>query len=105
MTAVAQELSQAVGISQACQTLGVPRSRLYPRQQASGSPRPTPAHALSTEERIAIRAVLNSERFMDRAPRQVYAALLDEGTYLCHWRSMYRILHDFVVRRKFWNTQ
>src|SRR5690554_4922298 len=39
-----------------------------------------------------VRAALNSERFLDRAPRQVYATLLDEGTYLCHWRTMYRIL-------------
>ena len=100
MTAIAQELSQRVGISQACQALGVPRNRLYPRQQKSASPRPTPAHAFSTEERATIRAVLNSERFMDRAPRQIYAALLDEGTYLCHWRSMYRILHDFSEVRE-----
>jgi transposase InsO family protein len=101
MTAIAQELSQVVGISQACQVLGVPRSRLYPRQQAAGSsPRATPAHAFSAEERIAIRAVMNSERFMDRAPRQIYAALLDEGTYLCHWRSMYRILQDFAEVRE-----
>ncbi|MCB9104419.1 MAG: hypothetical protein H6633_09270 [Anaerolineales bacterium] len=27
-------------------------------------------------------------------PRQVYATLLDEGRYLCHWRTMYRILAD-----------
>ena len=100
MTAIAQELSQVVSIAQACQALGVPRSRLYPRQQRSALPRPTPAHALSGEERTAIRAVLNSERFMDRAPRQIYAALLDEGTYLCHWRSMYRILHDFSEVRE-----
>lgn len=95
MTAIAQELGQAVGISRACAALEIPRSRLYPRQHTSASPRPAPAHALSVEERAAIRAMLNSERFMDRAPRQVYAALLDEGTYLCHWRTMYRILHDF----------
>ena len=30
---------------------------------------------------------------MDQAPRQVYATLLDEGHYLCHWRTIYRILH------------
>ena len=36
--------------------------------------------------------VLNSERFQDQAPREVYATLLDEGLYLCHWRGMYRIL-------------
>jgi len=101
VTAIAQELSQSVGTSQACQVLGVPRCRLYPRQQAAGSAsHPTPAHTLSAEERIAIRAVMNSERFMDRAPRQIYAALLDEGMYLCHWRSMYRILHDFSELRE-----
>ena len=65
---------------------------------ANGSPKPKPrrapipAHALSLEERIQVRETLNSERFMDQAPRQVYAALLDEGQYLCHWRTMYRIL-------------
>jgi putative transposase len=100
MTAIAQELSQVVGLSQACQALDMPRSRLYPRQQTAGSSRPTPAHALSAEERTSIRAVMNSERFVDRAPRQIYAALLDEGRYLCHWRSMYRILQDFAEVRE-----
>jgi putative transposase len=100
MTAIAQELREVVGIVSACQLLDVPRSRLYPRQSAAGSAHPTPAHAFSAEERTAIRAVLNSERFVDRAPRQIYAALLDEGTYLCHWRSMYRILHDFAEVRE-----
>jgi putative transposase len=44
---------------------------------------------------MAVRDVLNSERFQDCAPRQVYATLLDEGIYLCHWRSMYRILAEY----------
>ena len=46
--------------------------------------------------------MLNSARFADRAPRQVYAALLDEGQYLCHWRTMYRVLaaHDEVRERR-----
>lgn len=39
-------------------------------------------------------AELNSERFLDSAPREVYANLLDEGRYLCSWRSMYRLLHQ-----------
>ena len=95
MTALAQELSHSVGVSAACKALNVPRSRLYPRPAASTSPRPTPAQALSSDERAAVRLVLNSEPFMDRAPRQIYATLLDEGRYLCHWRTMYRILHDF----------
>lgn len=100
MTTIAQELSQAVGKARACQALAVPRSRLYPRQQAAVSPRPRPAHAFSAEERIAIRALMNSQRYVDRAPRQIYAAWLDEGRYLCHWRSMYRILHDFSEVRE-----
>ena len=37
---------------------------------------------------------LNSERFADQSPRQVYAKLLDEGEYLCSVRTMYRILAD-----------
>ena len=27
-------------------------------------------------------------------PRQIYATLLDEGRYVCHWRTMYRILME-----------
>ena len=49
-----------------------------------------------------MREVLNSERFVDCAPRQVYATLLDEGRYLCSWRTMYRILdaHAEVRERR-----
>ncbi len=35
---------------------------------------------------------MNSERFLDCAPRQVWATLLDENVYLCSWRTMYRLL-------------
>jgi len=53
-------------------------------------------------ERDEIRAVLCSDRFGDLAPAQVYATLLDEGTYLCSERTMYRILaeHDLVKERR-----
>jgi putative transposase len=37
---------------------------------------------------------MNRERFMDRAPGQIEAGLLDPGRYWCHWRSIDRILHD-----------
>lgn len=36
--------------------------------------------------------MLHSERFADLAPEQVHAILLDEGTYLCSVRTMYRLL-------------
>jgi putative transposase len=45
---------------------------------------------------------LNSERFVDCAPRTIYATLLDEQQYLCSWRTMYRILveADEVCERR-----
>jgi len=46
------------------------------------------------EERAAVLSVLNSERFVDCAPRTVYATLLDEEQYLCSWRTMYRMLAE-----------
>ncbi len=98
------ELAAQIGVKSACEVLHVPRSQLYRARQpkAEPAPRPTPSHALSSDERTQVRATLNSERFMEQAPRQVYAALLDEGAYLCHWRTMYRILsaHNEVRERR-----
>ena len=76
--------------------LSVPRSSLYYARQPTQpkSHRRKPHNALTEQERRQVRDVLNSERFQDRAPRQVYAALLDEGQYLCSWPTMYRILHE-----------
>jgi len=57
---------------------------------------------LSEQERAQIRDVLNSEAFQDKSPREIYATLLDEGRYLCYWRTMYRILaeHDEIRERR-----
>lgn len=64
-------------------------------------PPPRSPRALSSQERAHVKAVLNSERFADCAPREVYATLLDEGTYLCSWPTMYRILREAnEVRRR-----
>ncbi len=96
MIAAAEQLGQTIGVAAACRSLPVSRSQVYRlRQPRPSSPsRVTPDRALSAEERAQVRDVLNSERFQDQAPRQVYAQLLDEGQYLCHWRTMYRILAD-----------
>ena len=56
--------------------------------------RATPPRALTGPEKTAVRETLNSERFQDQAPREVYATLLDEARYLCSWRTMYRILAE-----------
>ena len=104
MIEAAEELGKTAGMSAACRAMNVPRSSLYytrkPRKVAA--PRPTPPRALSPAEKAEVRATLNSERFWDWAPREVYATLLDEGRYHCHWRTMYRILeeHDEVHERR-----
>jgi putative transposase len=54
---------------------------------SSHSPR-----ALCDEERKNILDIMNSQRFCDLAPGEIHATLLDEGTYLCSERTMYRIL-------------
>jgi len=92
----AEQLSERVGVSTACQALGVPRSSLYRARQPKRKPesRPTPERALKPEEKDQVCQTLNGERFQDCAPREVYATLLDEGEYLCSWRTMYRILKE-----------
>jgi putative transposase len=92
----AEQLGQQLSVLRACQALGVPRSSLYRARQPQPvqTTRPKPDRALSEAEKAEVRAVLNSERFQDCPPRQVYATLLDEQTYLCHWRTMYRILKE-----------
>jgi putative transposase len=102
MIALAEGLGQQVGVKRACEELGVPRSSLYRARQPDRlpAPRPTPDRALSADERQAVRDVLNSERFVDSAPRQVYATLLDEEVYLCSWRTMYRILDEYQEVRE-----
>jgi putative transposase len=77
----------------ACQAMGLARSSYYRSLQTrAAQPRPKPTRSLTPAEQDAVRQTLNSERFQDLAPREVYATLLDEGQYLCHWRTMYRIL-------------
>lgn len=50
--------------------------------------------ALTAEQRQQVLLVLHEDRFIDKAPAQVYATLLDEGVYLCSISTMYRILNE-----------
>lgn len=99
------ELAPLIGVVAACRLLDLPRRSFY-RQQADPPPsRParerTPhPRALSDQEQAEVRATLNSERFADRSPRTIYATLLDEGVYLCHWRTMYRLLAADAATRE-----
>ena len=82
---------------EAIQHSGVISPKVDPPSPPTLSPR-----ALSEEEQSVVRETLNSPRFRDQAPREVYATLLDEERYLCSWRTMYRILeknHQVRERR------
>jgi putative transposase len=94
-----EELSPQVGMAAACRSLGVPRATLYRRRRAKplrpeATPRPKPPRTLSAEERQRVLDVLHSAPFADKAPAEVYAALLDQGQYFCSIRTMYRILDE-----------
>jgi putative transposase len=92
----AHQLGQKVGRAAACRALDVPRASLYRhfRPIEPSAPRPSPPRALHPAERQQVLEHLNSERFRDQAPPEVFATLLDEGTYLCSVRTMYRILEQ-----------
>ncbi len=55
-------------------------------------PRPSPPGALPPGPRQAVLDLLRPPRFADLAPAEVYSTLLDEGSYHCSIRTMYRIL-------------
>lgn len=108
------DLSPEHGVRPLCHALGVAPATYYRHRNASScassaaSPtapatvpatapaarpaRRSPARALSAAERKQVLEVLHEPRFVDLAPAEIYATLLDEGTYLCSERTMYRLL-------------
>jgi len=92
-------------VATACEALGVPKSTGYrwrqPPRQGPVRLRPRPPRALCEAERKEVLDVLCSERFVDQAPKTVCARLLDEDQrYLCHPRTMYRILEAQKATRE-----
>jgi putative transposase len=89
------DLKPLVGTQGACAALGQSRATYYRRcrgpRLGPPAPRPTPPSALSTNERDAVLGLLRG-RFVDAAPAQAWATLLDEGTYLASESTMYRLL-------------
>lgn len=102
---IAHKLAETAGVVRACAVLGVSRATYYrvygqaPRPPTRRSP---PPRALTHEERQAVLAVLNDDRFVDMAPAAIMTTLLDEGVHLCSSRTMYRILaaNDQVRERR-----
>ena len=73
-----------VGVSRATATR-------RPRTLVPGR-RPVPANKLTDLERARVLQVVNSTRFVDLPPIQIYAHLLDQGVYLGSISTIYRIL-------------
>jgi putative transposase len=93
----AVELGREVGLAEACRALGVSRASVYRRREGSpriSRPRPAPPRTLSGDERQGVLTVLHEKRFVDRAPAEIHATMLDEGRYLCSTRTMYRVLES-----------
>ena len=102
MLEAVKQSGPSLGIAPTCEALGVSRATFYRQLEPKETkPRPAPARALSSPERLTVLETLNSERFVDLAPPEVYGTLLDEETYLCSIRTMYRILaEDKAVRER-----
>jgi putative transposase len=99
-----REVGPQLGIAPTCAALGLPTATYYRRISPPplAAPRPSPPRTLAVAERTAVLAVLHEARFVDLAPAQVHAQLLDEERYLCSERTMYRILaehHEVRERR------
>jgi len=96
MMQLVTEHGSTLGVAATCRALGVSRASYY-RAQRPAPPEPsarTVPRKLPPDERKAVLDVLHSPRFVDVAPAEVHATLLDEGQYLCSVRSMYRILEE-----------
>lgn len=90
----AQGLSVIVGTQSACDALGVTRATYYRHtgRRPVSAPRPAPARKLAPAEVQRAVDLLHGERFVDVAPAEIYATLLDAGDYVCSERTFYRIL-------------
>lgn len=99
MTAAVVDLPPGRGLTTAvCAALDVSRASVHRHRAAitalprAAKPRAPSARALPQSERDQVLAHLRAPRFADQTPTEVFATLLDEGTYLCSIRMMYRIL-------------
>jgi putative transposase len=92
------QTSQKIGVAvhSLCEALHVPRATYYRRQGSNNAitttDKQTPKNALSCEEKQQVLDLLHSERFVDKTPYDVFNTLIDEGTYHCSPRTMYRVL-------------
>jgi putative transposase len=91
-----------------CAALGLSRASLHRRQSlrerptTARRPRPSSQRALGIAEHQGVLDLMREPRFVDLAPAEIYATLLDEGVYRCSLRTLYRVLaaHGEVRERR-----
>ena len=86
-----------------CDSLGLPRATYYrmnvSKNKVEKKKQVSPRKLTNLEEEKVL-SILNSQRYCDMAPGEIYATLLDESVYLCSPRTMYRMNHQNVQRRQ-----
>src|SRR5215467_2806876 len=93
-----EEQGPRLGIAPTCAALGLARATFNRHRRPSTEPRAprvrrAPRQALAPMEREAVLALLHEERFVDLAPAQVWAQVLDASHVPpCSIRTMYRVL-------------
>jgi len=88
-----EEHAPRLGVAALCVAFALARATFYRwRRGPVHTCRPPSPRALAPGERQQVLDVLHEPRFVDLAPREVYATLLDEDKYLCSLSTMYRLL-------------
>jgi len=92
----ALSVMDTVAVAPVLEAFGLSVATFYRRRKLKPTvpARARSPRALSEAERTAVLQVLHEPRFVDQAPAEVYATLLDEKRYLCSERTMYRVLAD-----------
>lgn len=96
------EVAPKLGVVATCAAFGVARPTYYRKRAPVLGPRPrrpSPPRRLPEPEREAVLAILHEPRFIDLAPAEVFATLIEEGRYVCSVRTMHRILEENAEAR------
>ena len=100
-------IAGGVSTRRAAVLTGLVRSTATRRRKNSTAPTPAvsarpaagPVNKLTDAERRRVLEVLTIDRFVDLAPLQIYAQLLDEGRYRCSVSTMYRVLGAALAQK------
>jgi len=91
------EMAEMVPIAQACRLVELSRATYYRAIQPNEPTTPNypePSNKLTPQQRQQVLDLLIDPDYADKTPYEVHFTLLDQGTYLCSVRTMYRLLDE-----------